>query len=42
MKFKNEVQQKAHDYLFSRIQSATREVEEKVKKLNGKLKSKSA
>jgi len=28
MKFKNEVQQKAHDYLFSRIQSATREVEE--------------
>ena len=28
MRFKNEVEQKAHDYLFSRIQSATREVEE--------------
>lgn len=28
MIFKDEVQQKAHDYLYSRIQSATREVEE--------------
>jgi len=28
MKFNNEVQQKAHDYLFSRIQTAKREVEQ--------------